>query len=217
MSVSLTHFAESILVAMINENPAKFSRRVGLSLLSGVSGAIGGGPAFCEAELARYAGRGFDGAARVDVIVALSDGRAVPFELKLGTTRLTKSRIDAEWLSECQPSHADSRWSGNMMAILERKFCGVTDPCELVATVEQPAASGARTFELTREWFVVARRSVVSRWKRTPPAFSSNARLLAFEDIVDDFGGKDAFNTLVRSQLDIDFYDAWLATDDDAD
>ena len=195
-----------------------FARRTGLSLLPSVAGAIGGGPAFCEVGLTPYAGRAFDGAARVDVIVALSDGRAVPFELKLGSTRLTKSRVDTEWLAECQPSHADSRWSGNMMAILERKFSGVSDPCELVATVAQLAVTVARTFVLTRDWFVVARRSVISRWKRAPPAFSSNARLLAFEDIVDDLGGKVAFNALVRPQLDdLDFYDTWLATDGEAD
>jgi len=56
------------------------------------------------------------------------------------------------------------------------------------------------------------------RWKRAPPAFSSNARLLAFEDIVDDLGGKVAFNALVRSQLDhIDFYDTWIAAHGEAD
>jgi len=216
MTASLTHFAESIFVAMINGNPAKFAERAGLSSLLEGSANSSGGPAFREAGLEPYGGRAFDGAARVDAIVALSEKVAVPFELKLGAARLTKSRIDTEWLAECQPSHADSRWSGNLMAILDRKFKGVDDAQELVARVTKVGADEERTFVLTREWFVVARRSIITRWRQTPPAFSQHVKLLAFEDVVSDFGGKLAFNALVRSLLDVDFYDAWLATDDNA-
>ncbi len=103
-----------------------------------------------------------------------------------------------------------------MMAILERKFKDVADAHDLVARVQDGASKDPKSFVLTREWFVVARRSIVTRWKLAPPTFSPYVKLLAFEDIVDAFGGKSAFNTLVKSLLDIDFYDAWLATDSDA-
>ena len=201
---------------MVNENPAQFAERAGLSGIWDASVNPSGGPAFREGGLAPYGGRAFDGAAQVDAIVALSDKVAVPFELKLGAARLTKSRIDTEWLAECQPSHADSRWSGNMMAILDRRFKGVPDGHDLVARIKESGSNEGKTFVLTREWFVVARRSIIKRWRLAPPAFSQHVKLLAFEDIVDEFGGKPAFNALVTSLLDVDFYDAWLATDDDA-
>lgn len=219
MAVSLTHFAESIFVAMINGNPAAFAELTGIGPLPAVAPSSPNGPAFREVGLDKYAGRAFDGAARVDTVVALTDKLAVPFELKLGTARLTKSRVDNEWLAECRLSHgtySTPRWSGNMMAILERNFKDVTDVHELVARVQVGSLPEPKAFVLTRDWFVVARRSVVNRWRRDPPKFSPRVKLLAFEDVVDAFGGKPAFNRLVESLLNIDFYDEWLATDSEA-
>ena len=217
MTASLTHLAESIFVAMVNQNPAKLAKRAGLSGLWGASVNPSGGPAFREARLTPYSGRAFDGAARVDAIVALSDKIAVPFELKLGAARLTKSRSRYRVaLPSASPRTPTPVGVATLMAILDRRFKGVPDGHDLVARTQESGSNDVKTFVLTREWFVVARRRIIKRWRLTPPAFSHHVKLLAFEDIVDDFGGKPAFNALVTSLLDLDFYDAWLATDDDA-
>ena len=90
-----------------------------------------------------------------------------------------------------------------MMAILDRRFPVGVDG-DLVAVVAD------ERLLLTRRWFVVARRAVVSAWKAAPPAFSEHVQYLAFEDVVESFGGKIAFNELVGEMLDFDFYDEWI-------
>jgi hypothetical protein len=134
---------------------------------------------------------------------------ATAFELKLGTTRLSKSRVDDEWLACCTSSHNDERWKGNMMAILDRRF---SLPVDGDLTVE---LDGARHV-LTPTWFLVARRSTLSAWKSACPAFSENVRRLAFEDVVEGFGGREPFNALVAEILAIDFYREWALGDDTA-
>ena len=217
MTVSLTHLAESIFVAMVNQKPGAFITLPALDQLDDARFDASACVAYREVALDRYAGREFDGASRVDAIVTLTDDRAVPFELKLGTARLTRSRIDTEWLAACDSSHDNPRWRGNMMAILERKFKGAANPEDLVARVHDDDDSSVdRTFILTRTWFVVARRKTISGWANSKPDFSSHVKYLVFEDVVDAFGGKTAFNTLVGSLLDFPFYETWFAADDDA-
>jgi hypothetical protein len=134
---------------------------------------------------------------------------ATAFELKLGTTRLSKTRVDDEWLACCTSSHNDRRWKGNMMAILDRRF---SLPVDGDLTVE---LDGARHI-LTPTWFLVARRSTLSAWEGAGPAFSENVRRLAFEDVVDGFGGREPFNALVAEILAIDFYREWVLGNDTA-
>jgi hypothetical protein len=130
---------------------------------------------------------------------------AVPFELKLGETRLTKSRIDEEWLSGCELSHQGKRWKGNMMSILDRKFPTATQSDVLTARLPDGVAP------LTDEWFIIARSRIIKSWKGAArPAFSSSVRLVSFEAIVERFGGKVPFNGLVRELLNLDFYTAWV-------
>ncbi len=96
-----------------------------------------------------------------------------------------------------------------MMAILERKFSEAVDD-DLVALVDK------ERIVLARQWFVVARKKVVASWIAAPPSFSKNVRFLAFEDVVDVFGGKSAFNALVREMLDFDFYREWVENESPA-
>jgi len=165
--------------------------------------------ATCEANFEPVCGRTFDGACRVDVVVRLRPGMAAAFELKLGTTRLTKSRVDGEWLPPCLPSHGGRRWRGNVMAVLERRFLGATVDTLSVRTTNE-------RLTLIHPWFLVARGSVLRAWKGDPPSFSSAVRQVAFEDIVSSFGNAEAFNRLVQGMLDIDFYNEWVASDPDA-
>jgi hypothetical protein len=205
MPVSLTYLSEEIFVALVNGKRDAFLSVAGLTGVDSDFFDAAEYVAFREASLQPYGGRAFDGASRVDVVVSIAPQLATAFELKLGTTRLSKSRIDSEWLSDCKPSHSDKRWSGNMMAILDRRFRGPAPEEALTAKVEKVGE-----VTLTRAWFVVARRPTLKLWRKRKPMFSEHVRLLAFEDVVDAFGGKAAFNARVREMLNIDFYETWI-------
>lgn len=205
MPIALTHFAEKVFAAMVNEQRDAFVSLCGLTDDADADFVHAARElAACDVQLARFGGRAFDGASRVDVVVRLRQDRAVPFELKLGGTRLDSARINRDWLAPCQPSsHADNRWRGNMMAILDRRFPEPV-PDELIVNVD-----GER-LTLTRSWFVVARRRTINAWATFPPGFSEHVRLLAFEDVVQSFGGRNAFNRMIREMLDFDFYREWV-------
>lgn len=67
---------------------------------------------------------------------------------------------------------------------------------------------------LSQDWFVVARTGIIASWMGDEkPGFGANVRLLSFEAVVDRFGGKGPFNSMVRELLDFDFYAAWVAGD----
>src|SRR5437764_1037978 len=117
MAVSLTHFGEALVARMANELRGKFLDLC--RLRNDADGAFVSGDraiAHRELQFRPYGGIGFDGASRVDLAVQLSDERAIAFEVKLGTTRLSKARIDEDWLCGCDFSHGGKRFSGNMMS-----------------------------------------------------------------------------------------------------
>jgi hypothetical protein len=120
-------------------------------------------------NLAAYGGLGFDGASCVDLVFRVKENLGVPGEVKLGETRLTKSRIDEEWLSGCEPSHKGKRWKGNMMSVLERKFSASLQPDVLKARLD------GGEVPLTKEWFIIARSWVIESWTGAArPDFSPN-------------------------------------------
>jgi len=211
MLLSLTYLSEAIFVEIVNCKRSAFAEVARLKDIAPDFFDQTPTVAFREVPLEPYAHRRFDGASRVGTVVSVAPGLATAFELKLGTTRLTKTRVDDEWLAECTPSHGGSRWSGNMMAILERRFKGTKPERDLCVKV-----NNEQVYALTRSWYVVARRSVLDSWRTSSPKFSGQVQLLAFEDVVEAFGGKPAFNELVGELLNIDYYDAWIATPDDA-
>lgn len=207
MALSISHIAEDIFARMANEKRDAFLEVTGLAAEADTA-FVHALPelASCEAQIEPMGGRSFDGASRVDVVVRLRPGVAAGFELKLGTARLTKRRFDGEWLQPCAPSHADRRWSGNVMAALDRRFGNhVAD--ELAVKVD-----GER-LQLIRPWFLVARKGVLKALRNDPPSFGSAVRQLAFEDVVAHFGGREAFNLLVRSMLDVDYFEEWVLND----
>lgn len=209
MPPSLSHFAEDIFAEMANRSREAFIEATGLSaeadpaFVRSVSEL-----AICEATFEPVCDRIFDGACRVDVAVRVRPGAAAAFELKLGATRITKTRVDDEWLQPCTPSHGGRRWKGNVIAVLDRRFEGAA-----VETLGIRIGSNAERLELIRPWCFVARRRILNAWRNSPPSFSSGARLIAFEDVVAAFGGAEAFNGLVCGMLDINFYDEWVARD----
>jgi hypothetical protein len=203
--LSLTHLAESLFATMANENRMPFLSVCGLTEFANLDYVASVSDfAFCEGTLDRFGGRAFDGASRVDVVVRLRAGAAAAFELKLGETRLAKTRVDEEWLRPCEPSHDGRRWRGNMMAILDRRFLGPVPQDLFVTTTRDKVV-------LERDWFVVARQGTLDSWKTSPPNFGPHVRQVSFENVVHKLGGKDAFNGLVRRELEMDFYEDWIA------
>lgn len=204
MGFSLSHIAEDVFAAMVNAERSAFLRTSGLeaaadrTFVQSVSEL-----ATCEAQFEPVGGRSFDGACRVDVVVRVRPGEGVAFELKLGNTRLTKTRVDKEWLKTCVPSsHKDNRWSGNVLAVLDRRIHNQDD-------VELVVRTNGERLRLIRPWYFVARRAVLNAWSADPPSFSPNVRQLPFEQIVASFGGPDSFNQLVRKMVNIDYFTAW--------
>lgn len=203
----MTHIGEAVLSRMINSLRWDFIELCGLSRLADREYVCDhpGTIVHSNANLLPYGGIAFDGASCVDLVVQVREDLGVPFELKLGETRLGKSRIDEEWLSGCALSHQGKRFKGNMMSILERKF-----PSTLLSDVlKARLPDGA--LPLTNEWIIIARSKVLATWiPPGRPSFSDKVQFLSFEKVVDRFGGKPAFNGMVRELLNIDFYTAWV-------
>lgn len=209
MAIDLSNVGEAIVSQMIESMRLRFldicqlSERVDKQFLADKSQPI----VYANVRLAPYSGISFDGASCVDLVVLTKEKLGVPFELKLGKTRLTKRRIDGEWLSGCKLSHRGKRFSGNMMSVLERKF-----PVDLPADTLR-AYIGDREVTLTKEWFVIARSKVLRHWEDVArPAFSENVRLLGFETIVHGFGDQECFNLMVHDILNFDYYSEWIMT-----
>jgi hypothetical protein len=207
MPVALTHVGEAVISTMIDSMRWEFIELCGLAgradkaFFSDKTRRL----VYTNTKLATYGGLNFDGASCVDIFVRVKENLGVPFELKLGETRLTKSRIDEEWLSGCEPSHKGKRWKGNMMSILERKFPASPERDGLKACpngVEIP---------LTQEWFIIARSWIIESWTGAArPDFGPNVHLISFEAIVEKFGGKESFNKMVSNLLNFDFHSSWV-------
>jgi len=209
MTLSLSHVAECVLARIANQRRDAFMRVTGLAE-DAEAEFIRDIPelASCEAHIEPVSGRAFDGACRVDVVVRIHPGAATACELKLGTTGLGKTRVN-KWLRPCMPSHGNRRWSGNAMAVLERQF-SETFSGDLIARV------GQERLRLTPAWVVVARRQVLRQWEKDPPNFSGAVRKVAFEDIVERFGGRQPFNALIREMLDVDYFEQWVLGESEA-
>ena len=207
--MSLTHLGEALVVRMANTLRADFLDLCGLLDRADRAYVDGGIEPIAHGEvpLSPYSGYSFDGAHKVDLVVLLDRDLGVPFEVKLGDTRMTRRRVDEEWLNGCGLSHEGRRIRGNMMSVLERKF-----PDELPRDDLKVRLEPDRYVKLTREWFVIAKRDVLDGWREgVRPAFSPCFRPLAFESIVEHFGGKEKFNDAVHDLLSFDYYDTWIA------
>ena len=205
MVISLSHIGEAIFAKIAKQKPVEFLRWCELEEVADLdSGHRHGLFVEPEASLCPFAGCGFDGASKVDVAVQVREDLAVAFELKLGETRLSAGRVNNEWLKPCERSrHGDGRWKGSMMAILDRNFPRVQPEEELrVELRKEPIA-------LHEDWFVVVRRRVKETWVTDCPQFR-RAKVLAFEGLVDAFGGREPFNDLVRDLVACnDYYAEW--------
>lgn len=203
MPISLSHLGEVILAEMADRKRYDILRTFGLDEAADL-GFVNNLDrfAFPECQLAPHGGYLFDGASRIDVTFWIRPELAVACELKLGKTRLSKSRVNEEFLADCRLTHNRSRLAGNMMAILDRRFSSLA-PVDSLSVV-----LGDKPVPLSRDWFVVVQQRVLDRWTGdSRPAFSEHTMCISINTIVDAFGGKNPFNALVESLLAIDYYD----------
>lgn len=206
MSISLSHLGEIVFAEMANGKPESVLRALGLCEIADLDFVLSQDRfAFHETKLSPHGGYGFDGAHRVNVTLWIRPNLAVAYELKLGSTRLTKSRIDEELLKDCRLSHNDTRVAGSMMAILDRRF-GSIAPSEGLSV-----ELGDQTVPLARCWFIIVKRQVLERWTvDARPAFSDHTKYKTINEIVEAFGGREDFNELVGQLLKFDYFDKWL-------
>ena len=91
------------------------------------------------------------------------------------------------------------------MSVLDHRF-----KCEVPSDACLSAEGNGTKFELTPEWCLVVRRQTAKQWtERGHPTFN-NARLIVFEDLVENIG-KESFNNLMKGLLSFDFYETWLS------
>lgn len=142
-----------------------------------------------------------DGAQKVDVLCAGGE-RAMVFELKLGDERLGANEFEGRFIEDCSTSHGESRLTGKMVSVLERRFPWPGD-----TTLQ--ASTSTENWEVVRPWWLVVRKAVWTRWKKFGPPNLSNGRILVLEEVVRELGGEAAFNGLVRELVCDNFYSAW--------
>jgi hypothetical protein len=206
MTIQIHHLAEPLVAAMFN------GRRVELLGLAAPDDQIDwdhvrSAPAiaFPNVRLAAYGGCGFDGESRIDVALHVRTDLVIAVEIKLGRTRLGPNHV-TKLLTPCQKSHSQRRWTGNVMAIFERRFgLGVPDEPLL-------ARLGESTIPVAREWVLIMRREITNGLRQESQPLPKSVRPVSMEDLVEHFGGKIDFNRLARSLVDIDFHDSWFAS-----
>jgi hypothetical protein len=148
-----------------------------------------------------------DGAQKVDVLCAGKSNRAMAFELKLGEERLRTNEFKKRFLNECSRSHGDSRLKGTMIAVLDRRLSQFESAALHASIARQDQAD--EVWEVVRPWWLVVRRSVWLRWEQSGVPGLNHGRVLVFENMVREFGGKTAFNDLVRELVCGSFFEEW--------
>lgn len=106
MPIFLPHLGEVILAEMADRNRYHIVRTFGLDEAADL-GLVDELDrfAFPERQLAPHGSCSFDGASRIDVTFWIRPELAAACELKLGRTRLSKSRVDDEFVADCRLLH----------------------------------------------------------------------------------------------------------------
>jgi len=212
--VELTHIGEDLVAAMLDS----LSQRQALGrVVCEVSGrtlaqdilesGLGSTISFFanDADLFVQTGErvySCDGEQTVDVLCS-GDKLAIAFEAKLGLERMGSAEFHRRFCIPCEPSkHADDRISGSMVAVLERSlpFGG---SCDLLAQI------GNAQWQLTPGWWLVLRRPIVERWRKTGNFPVEFARIISIEALVHLYGSRQLFDQLVQRVVGSDFAGRW--------
>lgn len=195
MSIELSHVGELLVTRMLTAlaQRGELDRVVCASTGVSLAADLGEAPSEFIADRARLRVSGggelyaCDGAQTVDVLAAAGD-TAVALELKLGVTRMTYSAFRSRFCAPCGISgHKDLRLKGSMVAVLDRLL---PFEAEHILVVD-----GARTWHLSKHWWLVVREQVWRSWAGRPPVES--ARFLILDHLARQFGGQVEFDRLV--------------------
>jgi hypothetical protein len=199
-----THIAECLIAEMYNRS--REVRRLFGERVSLVTSFPDGSPAVPDLQLATCGRFRFDGAHKIDIaILDRAHSRCIPCEVKLGNDRLGKTQFEQRFMECCQTSHKDTRISGSMIAILERKL-----PRQCLTSPILVDHEG-REYKVASPWVLILRKAILDSWvNRRMPPLSTGCTMISFETIVDAFGGKKTFNSLVGELVTFDYYDAWM-------
>ncbi len=202
--IEITHVAEFLIAEMYNRSP---SVQRGLFEIMGQKNAwFNEQFAVPELQLSTCGSYIFDGAHKIDVaILNTRTNLVIPCEAKLGLNRLNRSQFESRFLKQGGLSHGNRRIKGSMLAIIERKLpegC-LTEPIHVY--------HDGIDYELSSKWFLIIRHQILKSWRKSgKPRLSENCVIVTIEQIIEFFGGRKAFNVLVKEVLDFDYYSRWL-------
>ncbi len=201
--IEQTHIAEDLIAEMYNRSQGV--RALFAEALKGVIAFPDRLTAVPNLQLSACAEYRFDGAHKIDMaILDRTASSCVPCEAKLGKDRLGKKEFENRFLKPCLTSHRDSRIAGSMISILERKL-----PSRCLDTPVLVNHEG-RAYQVTSPWILIMRRSIYDSWKRHgAPSLSPACIHISFESIVQAFGRKVPFNSLVAELVSFDYYETW--------
>lgn len=203
--IQLTHIGEILLAEMINRSPSvqDFLAEHDLPIVI-VGDKVNAG---AEIQLGTCGKYRFDGAHKLDVAIWHGGTKScIGLEAKLGQDRLSKAEFERRFLNKCSISHSGSRISGSMISILEGKLPEACDREDVIVKHQ------GIDYKLLPKWLLIMRKRILDMWQRSGrPELSRNCIVLAFEDIVSRYGGREPFNNLVQQFLKVDdYYRKWI-------
>ncbi|OGP53558.1 MAG: hypothetical protein A2162_01805 [Deltaproteobacteria bacterium RBG_13_52_11b] len=199
-----THIAEFIVAEMFNRSTAV--RHFFAKQLSGLISLPESPTAVPNLQLATCGPYKFDGAHKIDTAI-LDDTTlsCIPCEAKFGNDRLGKLEFEKRFLRPCGMSHGNTRITGNMIAILDRKL-----PNQCLNSSVLVNHKG-NEYQVVPRWVLILRESILDSWaKNGVPGLSSACITVSFETIVDLFEGKAPFNSLVAELVNFNYYEEWI-------
>ena len=202
--IQLTHIAEFIVAEMYNRSPAV--RQLFAEQLLRLNSVPESTTAIPNLQLGSCGSYQFDGAHKIDIaILDRTTSSCIPCEAKLGNDRLGKSEFEKRFLKPCSTSHGNRRINGSMIAILDGKLPDQCSNSSILVSHE------GNEYQVVPIWVLIVRERILNSWaKNGMPALSSSCIRVSFEAIVDSFGGRVPFNSLVTELVHFDYYEKWI-------
>lgn len=212
MPIELSHLGEDLIAEMLNSLAVRQELSRVTCAITNRSFAqdildchLGDSPVFLAEDASLEVRHGdctyaCDGEQKVDVL-CVGDGHAIALEAKLGQTRMAFAEFRRRFCGQCKTSHAESRLSGSMIAVLERSL-----PFE--GTSSLAAHVDDSQWSLAIPWWLIVRQSVFQKWAKTRD-FPVTARVLVFDHLAQLYGTKQQFDQMVQRILGRDFAGRW--------
>lgn len=197
--IQLSHIGEHLIATMLNESLSARELVVGI-------GGLSDWEFIPEIRLNRCGNLIFDGTHKVDIsALNNSSKKCVAIEAKLGLDRLSKNEFNKRFIAECGMSHNASRVTGSMISILD----GLLP--KNIANESISVTHDKKYYEIKDSWVLIAREAVIQNWERNgSPNLSNRCKIVSLERVINTYGGKQTFNSLVSRLLTTDFYRTWF-------